>query len=64
MVRCFDDDFVSADAVHAIEHTVALAIEFAFDAKGGEFVRYYADAPAGLIGGPFIPIRQNFRRGL
>jgi len=32
MVRSFDDDFVSANAIHPVEHALGLAVEVSFDA--------------------------------
>src|SRR5437764_2266553 len=42
----FDNHFVRADSVHAIEHAFGLTVQVAFDSQGREFVRNYTDGPA------------------
>src|SRR5215472_1844545 len=49
MIRRLDDDFMRTNAVHLVEHALGLAIEIAFDAQGGKFVRNHAHSPTGSI---------------
>ena len=49
MVGRFNDNFVSADAVHLVEHAFGLLVEVAFDAERREFVRDYSNCPAGSV---------------
>ncbi len=44
-----DDDFMRADAVHAVEHALALTIEVAFDLQRRKLVRHDAQVPAGAV---------------
>src|SRR5882762_2662522 len=45
----FDNHFMRTDAVHAVEHTVGLAVERALNSEGWELVRNHAHRPAGRI---------------
>src|SRR5687768_1438899 len=45
VTRCLDDDFVRADAVHAIEQPFAFAIEIALHAQCRKLVGYDAHVP-------------------
>src|SRR5579871_1800199 len=49
VVRRLDDDLVSADAIHLVEHAFGLTIEIALDAQRGEFVGHHAHRPAGRV---------------
>src|SRR5581483_10512796 len=70
MIRRFNDDFVSADAVHLVEHAFGLAIQIAFDSQGREFVGNDAYGPARRIALRrrtsirIRPIGLNLRRSL
>src|ERR1700735_1920829 len=65
VIRSFDDYFVRADAVHAVEHAFALAAQAAFNAERGEFVGHHAERPAGRVFSTAVAaVRQNFRRSL
>ena len=55
MLGRLDDHFVRADAVHAVEHALALAIQFAFDAQRRKLVGHYAQVQPGVLGPP--PLR-------
>jgi hypothetical protein len=58
-----DDHLVSADAVHAIVHTVADATDRAFDLESGEFVGDDPNPPAGGVAlGAGVAIGQYLRR--
>src|SRR5882724_10633648 len=47
----FDNHFMRTDAVHAVEHTVGLAVERALNSEGRELVRNYPHRPArGILG--------------
>src|SRR5262249_29816256 len=65
--RSFDDHFVSADAVHLVEHALGLAINVALDTQCWKLVGDHAHAPAGRIGQSFGPsighgtIAEHFR---
>jgi len=68
VTRGFDDDFVSADAVHTVEHAVGLAVERAFDAESGELVGDDTDGPTrGVLSGWGTAVggggRLGFRAG-
>ena len=61
--RRFDDHFVRADAVHAVEQAFAFAVEIAFDPERREFVGNYAQRPAGRVFAAAIAaIGENFGR--
>src|ERR1022692_3542009 len=65
MIVRFDDHFVRARAVHAVKHTLAFAVETAFDAQSWKFIGYHAQRPSGRVPSAAIAaIGQNFRRGL
>ena len=69
MVGRFNNDFMRADTVHAVEHAVGLAVKRTFDAEGGELIGDHADRPAGSVflrGGSAVlwAIGLNFRRRL
>src|ERR1700688_377679 len=70
MVRRLDDHFVSADAVHSVEHAFGLAVERAFNPESGKFVWYHAYGPSRGIAlrcrsaVRSRTIRLNLRRGL
>jgi len=49
VIRGFDDDFVRANAVHAVKHALGLAVEIALDAKCGELVGNHAHCPTGRV---------------
>ena len=49
MIGRFDDHFVRAHAVHAVEQAFALAIQVAFDSQRGKFIGDHANGPAGRI---------------
>src|SRR3954453_24230688 len=42
----FHNHFVRADAVHLVEHAFGLAVQIAFDAKGGKLIRDSPNRPA------------------
>src|SRR5271154_116665 len=44
--RGFDDDFVSADAVHLVEHAFGLLVQIALDAERRKFIGNDTDGPA------------------
>ena len=43
---CIDDDFVRADALHAIVNAVAAFVQAAFDLQNRKFIRHRPHAPA------------------
>src|SRR5262249_10306041 len=45
----FDDDLMSADAVHPVVDAVAALVEVALDLQGRELVRHDADTPALVV---------------
>ena len=49
VVGRFNNYFMCADTVHAVEHAVGLAVERTFDAEGGELIGDHADRPAGGV---------------
>jgi len=49
VVRRFDDDFVGADAVHAVVEAKTFTPQVAFHLKSGKFVGDHADGPIGRI---------------
>ena len=49
VVRRLDDDLVGADAAHAVEHPLALAVERALDAQRRKLVGHDAQVPAGAV---------------
>ena len=65
VVGRFDDDFVRADAVHAVEQAFAFAVQVAFDAQRRKLVGHDAHAPAGRVRPAAVAaIGQDFRRRL
>ena len=65
MVGSFDDYFVRAHAVHAIEHAIAFAVEAPLDAKRRKFIGHHAQRPPGRVPPAAVaPISKDFRRGL
>src|SRR5712664_3715481 len=63
VVGRFDNDFVSADAVHLIEEAFAFAVEIAFNDERGEAIGNDANVPAGSIGAATIAaVNENFGR--
>ncbi len=50
MERTFDDDLVSADAVHLVVDPVAALVEIAFHLEGRELIGHDAHPPATLVG--------------
>ena len=65
MIGRFDDHFVRADAVHAIEQAVALAVEIAFDAERRKFIGDDAKRPAGRVSAAAVAaVGQNLGRRL
>ena len=64
VVRRFDDHFVRADAVHAVEKAVAFAIQAAFNSQRGKFIRHHAQRPSRRVFAAAIPsVGENFGRG-
>src|SRR5262249_54043789 len=58
--RAFDDDLMSADAVHLVVDALAAFVEVAFNLQDGKLVGYDADAPTALIGARIaVAIRQD-----
>src|SRR6266436_687249 len=63
VVGRFDNDFVSADAVHFIEEAFAFAVEIAFNDERGEAIGNDANVPAGGVGAATIAaVNENFGR--
>src|SRR5271154_3377205 len=62
VIRRFDDYFVRADSVHAVEQAFAFAVQAAFDTERREFVGHYSQRPAGRVfSATAAAIRENFR---
>src|ERR1700683_3184355 len=49
VVRRFDDYFMGADAVHAVEEAFAFVVQAAFNAERRKLVGHYAQRPAGCV---------------
>ena len=69
MVGRFDDDLVSADAIHLVKHALGLLIQIAFDAKRRKLVWNHADRPTRTVFQRSVAVgawavRQDLRRGL
>jgi hypothetical protein len=65
VIRRFDDYFVRADAVHAVEKSIAFAIQAAFDAQRRKFIGHYAERPTRRVFTAAIPaVSKNFTRRL
>ena len=63
VVRRLDDHFVRADAVHAIEHAVAFAIQRPFHLQRRKLVRHDPKIPPGRIRrAAVLAVRQDLRR--
>ena len=63
MVGSFDDHFVRADAIHAIEQAFAFAVKAAFNAESGKFIRHHAERPARRIFSAAVAaVGENFGR--
>ena len=63
MVGRFDDHFVRADTVHAIEKAFSLAVEPSLNSQSGKFIGHDAQGPAGRVSSaPVSAICQYFRR--
>ena len=45
MIGRLDDDFVRADPIHAVEQSLAFAVEIAFDSQRGKFIGDHANGP-------------------
>jgi hypothetical protein len=60
VVRRFDDDLVSADAVHLVEDAFALFVEIPFDLQGRELVRHDAKPPARPVRLSVLAVRERF----
>src|SRR5437868_4524111 len=58
MVRCLDDYLMSADAIHAVIHSIRATIEVPFDSKRRIFVWNHTHRPAGLIPFP-LPMAKS-----
>src|SRR5580704_9647874 len=65
VVGRFDDHFVRAHAVHAIEQAFALAIEAPFNSQSRKFIWHNAEGPArGVLSCAVAAVGENFRRRL
>src|ERR1700721_1239142 len=65
VIRRFDDHFVRAHAVHAIEQAFALAIEAPFNSQSRKFIRDNAQRPARrVLSCTVAAVGENFRRRL
>src|SRR5579884_1006793 len=62
VIRSFDNNFMRADAVHAVVHAVGAAIEVALDSQSGILVRNHADRPARFIALATIAISKDLGR--
>src|SRR5262245_47541562 len=50
MLRCFDDDLVSADAIHLVVHAFRLAADRTFDTQDRKLIGYDPKSPTWLVG--------------
>src|ERR1700723_2915509 len=65
VIRRFDDHFVRAHAVHAIEQAFALAIEATFNSQSRKFIRDDAQRPARrVLSCAVAAVGENFGRRL
>src|SRR5262249_39048165 len=65
MKWAFNDDLMSANAVHLVVDTLTSFIKVAFNLKGRELIGHDADTPALVIGfAVAVPVRQDFLGGL
>src|SRR5215475_5757830 len=63
MIRRFNYDLVRADAIHFVEKTFALAVQFAFNFQCRKFVGYNTNRPAGGVRAAAISsIDEQLRR--
>jgi len=63
VVRGFDDDFVGADAVHAVIETEPFAAHVALHMQGGKFIGHHSHGPIGTVGIRGVrPVRKDFLR--
>ena len=61
VVGRFNNHFVRADPVHAIEQAVTFAIEPAFDSQRRKFVRHHPETPSGgVLAAAVSAVGQNF----
>ena len=61
MIGRFDDHFVRADAVHAIEQAFAFAIQAAFNSQRRKFIGDHAERPTRrILAAAVASIGENF----
>ena len=65
MVGRFDDHLVRAHAVHAVEQSVAFAVQVAFDAQRRKFIGHHAQRPSRRVPPAAVAsVSKDFRRSL